>query len=136
MEIKGKIIQILPIESGVSKAGKEWKKGSFILETEGQYPKKVKFDLFGKALENAQIAEGMDCEVSFDVSSREYKNPTTGKVSWFTEASAYRVIQVATVVSQPPQPTSATPTLDSMGVTGYQQPTNQTPPQGDSDLPF
>ena len=33
MEIQGKIIQILPEQGGISKAGNEWKKQEYVLET-------------------------------------------------------------------------------------------------------
>ena len=44
MEITGKIIQVLPEVGGVSKAGNEWKKQEYVLETHDQYPKKVGID--------------------------------------------------------------------------------------------
>ena len=47
MEITGKIIQVLPEVGGVSKAGNEWKKQEYVLETHDQYPKKVCFQIFG-----------------------------------------------------------------------------------------
>ena len=40
MEITGKIIQVLPEVGGISKAGNEWKKQEYVLETHDQYPKK------------------------------------------------------------------------------------------------
>ena len=50
MEITGKIIAVLPEQSGVSKAGNEWKKQEYVLETHDQYPKKVCFQIFGAAV--------------------------------------------------------------------------------------
>ena len=42
MDIKGKITQILPVASGVSKAGKEWKKREFVIEMiDGAYSKQI-----------------------------------------------------------------------------------------------
>ena len=43
MEVTGKIIAVLPLQGGVSKAGNEWKKQEYVLETHDQYPKKVCF---------------------------------------------------------------------------------------------
>jgi len=43
LSVKGKIQQILKPESGVSRAGKEWSKQEFVIETEDQYPKKICF---------------------------------------------------------------------------------------------
>lgn len=48
MEITGKIIVVLPPQSGVSQAGNNWKKQEYVLETEETYPKKVHFDFFGE----------------------------------------------------------------------------------------
>ena len=33
MEVKGKIVEFLDIESGTSKAGKEWQKQSVVIDT-------------------------------------------------------------------------------------------------------
>lgn len=44
MEIKGKIIHVLPLQEGVSRAGNQWKKREYVLETQEQYPRKVCFD--------------------------------------------------------------------------------------------
>ena len=49
MEISGKIIQKLPLQSGESKtSGKPWQLQSYILETQEQYPRKVCFEIFGE----------------------------------------------------------------------------------------
>jgi hypothetical protein len=46
LEIEGKVILVLPEQSGTSQAGKTWRKQSFVIETEEQYPKKVIFNVF------------------------------------------------------------------------------------------
>ena len=58
MEIKGKIIQVLPPQGGVSKQGNTWRKQEFVLETLDSYPKQVKFDLFGDRIDNYPLAVG------------------------------------------------------------------------------
>jgi len=40
MDIKGKVIQVLSAERGQGKKG-EWIKQTFVVETPGQYPKKI-----------------------------------------------------------------------------------------------
>ena len=47
LSIKGKLSRKLSIESGTSKAGKEWKKQSFIIDTGAQYNPEICFQLFG-----------------------------------------------------------------------------------------
>ena len=44
MEISGKIIQVLDLQQGTSKAGNAWKKQEYVLETIENFPKKVHFD--------------------------------------------------------------------------------------------
>lgn len=39
MNISGKVVQVLPIQIGTSKAGNPWQKQEFILEQGGQYPR-------------------------------------------------------------------------------------------------
>ena len=47
MEISGKIIAILPLQSGTGRNGTEWKKQDYVIETHDQYPKKMCFNLWG-----------------------------------------------------------------------------------------
>ena len=51
MEINGKIIELLTEKSGESANG-PWRKQEYILETDGQYPKKVCFMAWGDKLTN------------------------------------------------------------------------------------
>ncbi len=47
LDITGKILQIMPPTSGTSKAGKDWVKQEFVIETQETYPKKVCISLMG-----------------------------------------------------------------------------------------
>lgn len=86
LSVKGKIEQILKPESGVSRAGKEWNKQDFVIETQEQYPRKVCFTLFGdKTSLIDSIAVGEEVEVSFNIESREYN----GK--WFHNVNAWKI---------------------------------------------
>lgn len=86
MEITGKIIAVLPVQGGISKAGNEWKKQEYVLETHDQYPKKVCFQIFGAdRIEQAAIQPGEELTVSFDIDSREYQG------RWFTNINAWKV---------------------------------------------
>ena len=129
MEIKGKIIQNLGIQSGTSKAGKAWSKASILIETEGQYPKKVVLDNLKNADEFSKLAVGSTGTFHIEINSNEYNG------RWYTSVNCWKW----ELDAQPQQcaSPSATPTLDSMGVTGYQGQNTQTAPQEeDSDLPF
>lgn len=98
LSVKGKIEQILKPESGVSRAGKEWSKQDFVIETQEQYPKKVCFTLFGDktSLING-LAPGTEVEVSFNIESREYN----GK--YFHNINAWK-IDKATAENMPEPP--------------------------------
>lgn len=86
MEVKGKVIQILPVQTGTSKAGKEWSKQEFVIETEDQFPKNICFTLFGDKLSLLTgIAAGQQVEVFFNVESREF----SGK--WYHNINAWKI---------------------------------------------
>ena len=57
MEITGKIVQLLEKQTGQGKNG-TWEKQDYILETEGQYPKKVCFNLWGEKINQFAIQQG------------------------------------------------------------------------------
>lgn len=89
MDISGKIIQKLPLQSGESKtSGKPWQIQSYVLETQEQYPRKVCFEIFGE-----QRIKDNPCEiddlvtVSFDIESREFNG------RWYTSIRAWKVQQ-------------------------------------------
>lgn len=84
MEIKGKIIECLPVKSGQSSNG-EWRKQEYVLETDSQYPKKVCFMAWGEKVEQFAIQQGETVEVSVDLESREYNG------RWYTDVKAWKV---------------------------------------------
>ena len=89
MEISGKIIQVLPEQSGVSKtSGKEWKLQAYVLETQEQYPRKVHFEVFGEDRIKANPCQLDDIvTVSFDIESREFNG------RWYTSIRAWKIQQ-------------------------------------------
>lgn len=102
MEIQGKIVKILPLQTGESQRG-GWKKLDFILETQGQYPKKVCISLWGDKIDQANIQEGEDITASINVESREFNE------RWYTDVKAWKVQKgmVATNNTSPAAQTSA-----------------------------
>lgn len=46
MQLTAKLTQLLPIQTGTGKNG-EWKKQDIIVETDGQYPKKICISFWG-----------------------------------------------------------------------------------------
>lgn len=104
MEIQGKVIAILEPQRFVSsKNGKEYVTTVFVIETPGQYPKKVAMKVMGEdKFKQMGIVMGGTYNVSFDVESREWQ----GK--WFTECQAWRTQRVDGTQEQPQQDTIQT----------------------------
>lgn len=95
MEQTGKIIAILPTRSGVSQSGKEWASQDAVLETQGQYPRKMVFTVFGhERINRFGLFVGMDANVQFDIDAHEYNG------RWFNSITAYNIINVGTVTQQ------------------------------------
>lgn len=126
MEIQGRIVGALPETSGTSKAGKPWRKCTYILQTEGQYPKKLAFDVLNDRIAQLGLKMNEYVKVSFDVSSHEYNGKWfTGCTAWAAERPQYQPQQQQSAFTQQPQPVATAP----------QQPTANGQ-QGKDDLPF
>ena len=140
MEIVGKIITVLPEQSGIAKNGNPWKVQAYVLETTEQYPRKVHFEIFGEdRIKQNPCAIDQIVTVSFDIESREFNG------RWYTSIRAWKVVQGDT--TQPAQPAAAAPTapvapaaapqpaMESIGAANV-QPFDPTVNDNTSDLPF
>ena len=86
MEITGKLIKKLDVESGTSKTGKEWQKQSILVEQFGtDYNKAVVISFFGEKMKNIRdVKEGSDVSVSINLSSREFNGKYYHNIDgWF-----------------------------------------------------
>ncbi|MFQ3575649.1 MAG: DUF3127 domain-containing protein [Cytophagales bacterium] len=83
MQLIATLVQVLPLQTGTGKNG-VWKKQDIIVETDGQYPKKVCVALWGDKAEVA-LTIGQKFKIDFDVESREYN----GK--WYTDVKAWKI---------------------------------------------
>ena len=84
----GKIIEILPTEKGTSKAGKDWHKLTFAIDTGEQYNNIIAFEVFGAEKVDNFIKYnkiGRTVEVEFNLSSNKWKD------KYFTSASAWKI---------------------------------------------
>jgi hypothetical protein len=95
MEIRGRIIQVLPMASGTSKSGNAWKKQEYVLETLDQYPRKVCFNLFGDRVDQYPVQVGEEVLVSFDLESREFNG------RWYTDVRAWKIDKADAVPQAP-----------------------------------
>jgi hypothetical protein len=84
MQITAKLTQLLPIQTGTGKNG-EWKKQDIIVETDGQYPKKVCISIWGDKINEGQLHIGNLLKIDFDIESREYNS------KWYTDIKAWKI---------------------------------------------
>jgi hypothetical protein len=96
LELKGRIVQVLPLQQGEGRNGNPWKKQEYILEVPGQYPKKVCFNVWGDKVDTFGIRQDEELIVSFDVESREYNG------RWYTEVKAWKVSRGSEGQAPPP----------------------------------
>ena len=124
MELIGKIIQILPLQEGVSKAGNPWKKQEYILETLGtQYPRKVCFNLFGDNVDKFPMQVGQDVTVSIDIESREFNG------RWYTDVRAWNVLNGVQLAGAPAPGFAAAPAQPAVPAPGFASTPAQPAPQ-------
>ena len=111
MEVIGKIIHVLPPQSGTSQAGNQWKKQEYVLETEDAYPQKICFDFFGDRVDQFPLKLGDRIRLSFDIESREYNGRWYTNIrGWKSEpADAHQMQQPAAPAPQAAPAPTATP---------------------------
>jgi hypothetical protein len=89
MELTGKIIAVLPAQSGVSaRTGNNWMSQDYVIEVPGQFPRKCLFRIFGEdRIKQFNIQQGEDLTVQFDIDAHEFNG------RWFNDIRAYNVIR-------------------------------------------
>ena len=98
MDIKGKIIQKMELQSGTSKAGNAWKKQEYVLETLDSYPRKVKFDFFGDRADQYPLEVGDVITLSYDIESREFNG------RWYTDIRGFKAMKEEPNLAGAPAP--------------------------------
>lgn len=84
MELEGMIIRDLGETGGTSKAGNIWKKHEYVIETmSGNFPRRVKFHVFGDRCNTLTFEQGKSYVVQFDLESREFNE------RWYTDVNVY-----------------------------------------------
>ncbi len=117
--LEGRLLQILPQQNGTGKNG-PWIKQDFIIETHGEYSRKICISAWGeKAGEIKGFDEGDQLKVSVNIESREFNE------RWYTDIKAWRIEK-----ESPPRKTG--PAAES-----EVPPPEDVPPPADDDLlPF
>lgn len=131
INISGIVLNILPLQSGASKAGNQWQKQDFILETGGQYPRKVCICLFGDNVAKFPLQVGQSVTASVDIESREFNG------RWYTDVRAWNVVyndqQQQGAPAPAPAPAATAPKTQAKGAAA-QAPAGA--PAAADDLPF
>jgi hypothetical protein len=84
MEISGKVVHVLPVQTGQGRNG-TWKKQEIIVETRGPYARKVCLTLWGEKVEENQCLPGDHITASVHLESREHNG------RWYTEVRAWKI---------------------------------------------
>lgn len=87
MQLTAKLTQLLPLQSGTGKNG-EWKKQDIIVETQGQYTKKICISLRPDKINIQDLQPGIFLKIDFDIESREFNG------RWYTDVKAWKLEQV------------------------------------------
>lgn len=127
MELEGRIVRRMNVQTGTSARG-AWSKQDFIFEyQEGNYPSQVCMNVWGedKVRELEKYRDGDKVKISFNLSSREYNG------RWYTDVRAWRIEPAAQAApaAQDVQPVSYDDPY-STGSGSYNAPLDE------EDLPF
>ena len=125
MQLTAKLAQILPAESGMGKNG-EWKKQSIIVETEGQFPKKICITVWGDKINTASWRPGLSLTIDFDIESREFNG------RWYTDVKAWKIEPAEAMQQDAPMPMPEPP----VHYTLPEPPPAPAPAPTFDDLPF
>jgi len=88
MKVSGKIVKFEDVQTGTSKAGKEWAKQTFIIDTGEEYNNIIAFEVFGEdKVENLSKYNKPNDKVSveFNIQCNEWKG------RYFTSLQAWRI---------------------------------------------
>lgn len=137
MELTGRIIAVMPAQSGVSaRTGNNWMSQEYVIEVPGQYPRKCVFRLFGEdRIKQFNVQQGEDLTVQFDIDAHEYNG------RWFNEIRAYNIVrgqvQQPVAGAAPVGAPTAAPFPPAGGATAPFPPAQEPAQEGSADdLPF
>jgi hypothetical protein len=109
INVTGKIVEVLPMRSGVSKNGNEWKSQDFILEETGG--DKLIFGVFGEdKLNSYNLHVGSEAAVTLKIEATSWN----GK--YFTKVSCLNCMSNTANQAATAQPTSSQPAPQSRPV--------------------
>ena len=83
MEITGKVVKLLDLQTGTGKNG-DWRKQEYIIEIPGKYPKQVCCNAWGDIIDEIGLQVGDEVKASIDIQSREYNG------RWYTDVKIWK----------------------------------------------
>lgn len=131
MELKGFYKRRTDVETGTTKAGKEYRKAFMEVETGGQYSKLVAFSLWNDKTQMTDgIQPGQEITVHFDAESREFN----GK--YYTDLKCFKIAAAATPVAYQPAGNPAEPFAPASPSQIYEAQAAAVAAGPEEDLPF
>ncbi|MBO4809967.1 MAG: DUF3127 domain-containing protein [Prevotella sp.] len=105
MDLSGKVIAILPAQSGTSaRTGNPWMSQEYVIEVPGTYPRKCVFRIFGEdRIKQFNIQAGEEITVQFDIDAHEWQG------RWFNEIRAFNILRGVPAQEVPAATTIASP---------------------------
>lgn len=134
LELQGRIIKLLPKQTGEGRNG-AWQKQEFILETTGeQYPKKICCSAWGDKVDTlSRFQINDEVKVGINIESREYNE------RWYTDIRAWKIDLVGAGQAVAPASSNANVVAAPEFPVAEKQTANASEflePDGNDDLPF
>jgi hypothetical protein len=137
MEFRGRIMKVLPMESGTSAQGNEWKKQFFIFEyferETDRYSDKVCLSVMNDKIAECDLHVNDEVIIGFGHSIREYQGRC------YNELRIYKLQKVGASAQAEtrPEPNTAQAAAQAQAAQGTQAAPNMAQQQGEADpLPF
>lgn len=110
MEFTGRIMKVLPVQSGTSQSGKEWSRQDFVFEyfehDTDRYSDKVLLSVMNEGIERYDLREGDEVVIGFGCHVREYQG------RYYNDPRLYKLEKVRQLRDAAPQSTQAEPTVN------------------------
>ena len=91
MDVKGKLVKKLDVESGISKSEKVWKKQTVVIDTGAEYNPEIAIQAFGdeKIKDLNKLSVGDEVSIKCNVYSREYNGRYFHNIDgyWFSKTT-------------------------------------------------
>lgn len=104
----GTITKVLNEENGFSKQGKAWKKQVYVIETDGQYPKMLAFEVWNDTIKKYDLGVGDEIELKYEATSREHN----GRYYHSIRATGVTIIERSHIPQAKPQAKPVAPQED------------------------